>query len=68
VEVYLTQGAFNGFLDGYKKTHTDDDLIDRAALAILQARCNDMGSGQYPFVWRDAVEFVKARAEVVGRE
>jgi hypothetical protein len=47
-----------------------DDLIDRAALAILQGLNANPGPGRIDVVtaWEHAVAFVKARAEVVGRE
>ena len=46
----------------------DSDLIDRAALAILQGRETANLNYSDEGIWRLAEAFVRARAEVVGKE
>ena len=48
----------------------DSDLIDRAALAILQGYMSTGSHADFPYtkMWHAAQSFVKARAEVVGKE
>ena len=73
----------SGVFENATREELDSDMVDRAALAILQGfvesgRGVDMVNGGYPLLavddnnlklaWDIAVRFVRARAEVVGKE
>jgi hypothetical protein len=60
----------SGVFENATREELDSDLIDRAALAILQGYCsaNPADNANMAMIWENAIRFVKARAEAVGKE